>query len=415
MAVSRRAFIRHSSLAAAATLAVPGLARATSALALDSVPPRGPRRSDGGGATDLRTPLDEYIETRWLRSHATAVAVAAMYGGRVVYSRGFGIRNLDTGQPTTADTAFMLASISKTIMSVAAMQAWERGFFDLDDDLNDLLGFPVRNPRFPNVRITPRMLLVHTNSIRDRWGAVLTPLYVQGDSPIPLGEFLESYLVPGGMYYSASDTYSKNKPGTRYSYSNIGAALAGYLVEATTGIPFDQWCIDNIFEPLGMDRTSWHLAGLDQDKIAMPYRLHRKSGRYDPWGFYGYPDYPDGQLRTTPISLAKFLGMVASRGQAPGGPRILGRETVDLMMSNQLAGLGLYWRQGLIWYRVVPPTTGGLWGHTGGDWGVATMMFFRPSDGAGAVVLSNTGAGGLGEWDALQDIRNRLILQAHKL
>jgi len=73
--------------------------------------------------------------------------------------------------------------------------------------------------------------------------------------------------------------------------------LVGFLVEEISHQSFAQYCEDNIFQPLQMNETSWFLAGLDTTHIAMPY--HWNGSGYTPYGFFGYSDYPAGQLRTS--------------------------------------------------------------------------------------------------------------------
>jgi len=391
--LSRRTFLR-------------GTAVATAGLAFSPAPDLllgAPRASAAAGS------LDDFMRARLADSNCPAIGAAAIYGGEVVWAKGYGLANVAQRQRANADTVFMLASVSKTVVAVAVMQAWEQGYFGLDDDVNPILGFSVRNPGSAGVKITPRRLLTHTSSIRDNWGE-LSPLYVQGDSPIPLGTFLQRYLVPGGQYYAADKNYYGYAPGAQHTYSNVGAALAGHLVEAATGTPFDTWCEQNIFGPLGMTRTSWHLAGLNRDQIALPYRRVRGGG-WKSYGLYGYPDYPDGQLRTTPASLGRFLAAFANGGSHPGG-RILQASTVNMMLSDQLTGISAPW-QGLIWYREDVGGIGSLYGHNGGDSGVTTDMWFRRSDGAGAIVLANGDA--YGGYGALKDIRDRLIKDAASL
>ncbi len=361
-----------------------------------------------GGATltthpaDADVSLDRFLRRKLRDSHCPGLGLAAVFDGHLVWGAGLGKARVAQKQRVNKDTMFMLASISKTVTATALMQVWEQGDIDLDADVNEVLPFAVRNPHYPSRPITAHQLLTHTSGIRDNWSE-LSPLYVKGDSPIALGTFLERYLVPGGRYYSASKNYTGWASGTDYLYSNVGAALIGYLVEAVTGIDFARWCERRIFEPLGMDHTGWHLRGLNRDKIARPYRRLR-GGAWKSYGLYGYPDYPDGGLRTTARSLAKFLAAY-SRG---GGP-ILKSATVDMMLSDQ--NVPGPW-QGLVWYQSAGPG-GPLVGHGGGDRGVTTEMWFRRSDGSGAVVLANGDA--YGGYRHLRDIRDRLIREAAHL
>ena len=328
----------------------------------------------------------------------------------MIWSRGYGWANIPRQLRATEEIEFMLASVSKTVTGVAVMQAVEEGLIDLDADVNDVLPFATRNPEFPDDAITTRMLLTHTSTISDNWD-VLTDVYVRGDSPVALGEFLAGYLTPGGMSYDAERNFLSGHPGTRYRYGNVAVSLAAYLVEAASGIAFDAWCQERIFAPLEMDHTSWHLRGLHRHGIAMPYRYVVTQDRYRAYGQYGYPDYPDGQLRSSAAELARFLLAFIRLGELDGA-RILQEETVREMRRSQVPDLIL--GQGLIWY-VLHRRGQRLWGHNGGDSGVATQMFFRPTDGTGVITLAN------GDWRRdgarwpLSLIMDRLFLEADGL
>lgn len=392
--LSRRAVLGGGLAAGAMLVASPAAALAR------------PRRTDGPEA------LKAFIADRLQVSHCPAISVAVVHGGNVVWRYAIGTANIAKDVDVTTGHAFNIASVSKTVIAIAVLQATEDPLLDLDVDVNDVLPFRIRNPHFPHTRITARQLLTHTSSLRDNW-EVLTPLYVQGDSPIALGRFLRDYLAPGERFYRRNQNFTGRRPGHHYAYSNVGAALAGYLVEAASGTAFDEWCRQRIFEPLGMTNTSWHLAGLQRSGIALPYRYRYAHHDWRTYGLYGYPDYPDGLLRTTPSSLAKLLAAVASHGEFPGG-RLLERATVREMLTNQLSPDVGPW-QGLIWYRVQPEGLGTLYGHNGGDDGVWADMFFRPSNGAGAIVMANGDALRAPEDRALVQIRNRLIKAAPNL
>jgi CubicO group peptidase (beta-lactamase class C family) len=311
------------------------------------------------------------------------VSAAVVRGNEVVWARGYGSANLWRGEAVRPNTLFMLASISKTVIATAVMQAVERSLFGLDDDVNDILPFTVRTPEHPGRAITVRHLLTHTSAIRDRW-SVWDDLYAEGDSTIPLGAFLEGYLVPGGEDFRLTNFYD-TKPGLRYRYSNVGSALAAFLVEAASGNGFDAWCEANIFEPLGMDRAGWHLADVPAADVAMPYRWSEDDHHYRAIGQYGYPDYPDGALRTTAPQIARHLGMMMNGGTW-NGARVLERETVREILRSQ--NPDTVEGQGLIWYRT---HSGGrrLIGHDGGDRGVATVAFYDRDEDVGVVVLAN--------------------------
>lgn len=322
--------------------------------------------------------LDAFLDERRVEAEAPGLAVGIVKGGELAWSGAYGSADLDADVPVTTDTVFMLASVSKTTIAVAAMQAVEAGLLDLDADVDDLLPFSVRHPDWPDTPITTRMLLTHTSSIRDRWD-VWGDTYTLGDATEPLGDFLEGYLVPGGVDYAA-ENWTTWEAGTTEEYSNVGASLAAYVVEVAVGESFDAWCDEQLFAPLGMTHTGWHLADFDDDTvIAMPTAADGTA-----YGQYGYPDYPDGELRSTVGDLALWQANM----QEEGGELLSAASYAEIKrVQDEAIDPG----QGLLWYY---DTRAGadVFGHNGGDDGVATEVFYRVDDGVGVIVLMN------GDW-----------------
>ena len=327
----------------------------------------------------LTDDIDDFIINEMYVNHILGLSASVVRYGNVLWTGSYGYANISQNLPVTDTTLFMLASISKTITATALMQLYEQGYFELDDPINDYLPFQVNNPNYSSTDITFRMLLTHSSSIRDNWDNMPGGA---GDPPIPLGEYLEEYLTPGGEYYHGNLNFYPQEPGTDYHYCNIGATLVGYLVEVVSGMPFDEYCEMNIFEPLDMDETAWFLADLNVNHIAVPYSWD--GNNFIPHEHYGYPDYPDGQLRTSATQLSHFLLMMMNHGEY-NSTHILKESTVDLMLTPQLSyeqGIGLIWYQDSL-----PGRT--LWGHTGGDTGVSTFMFFEPETNIGVIILTN--------------------------
>jgi len=265
------------------------------------------------------------------------------------------------------------------------MQVWETGAFGLDDGVAAAAPFPVQQPRF-DVPITYRMLLTHTGSVRDDW-ATLGELYDRGEDPdVSLYGAVSGYFDPDGRYYDAARNFVPAAPGTRFEYTNMGFALAGYLVQAWTKTDFAAWTREHIVGPLGLAHTSWRLDDFPSDALATPYAWD--GARYVPYGQYTFADYPDGGLRTTAPELARFLAAITAGGELDGR-RILRADTVASMLAVQRPAIAE--RQGLGFYHV--DIGGEDWvGHVGEERGAATEMFFRPSDGLGFVLLMN------GDW-----------------
>jgi CubicO group peptidase (beta-lactamase class C family) len=337
------------------------------------------------------------------------LSAAVVRGDDVVWSHAWGLAHIGAKRRVTRDTLFMLASVSKTVVATAVLQAIEDDLFELETHVNDILPFSVRNPAHPQVPLTVRQLLTHTSSIRDNWN-LLIDAYVSGDAEMKLGTFLRRYLAPGGADLAPHNYYAFG-PGRLYRYCNVAVALAAYLVEVASGVGFDTWCERRIFAPLGMDRAGWHLAGLPRRAIAMPYGWRGARKEYIPYGQYGYPDYPDGALRTTAPQLARHLAMIMGDGRWRGH-RLLKEATVRELRRDQVPDLEP--GQGLLWFRMQRKGRS-LFGHDGGDDGAATVCFFDPQDDLGVVALANGDWRTVkGEW-ALYLIMDRLFEAAPRL
>ncbi|MFP4500901.1 MAG: serine hydrolase domain-containing protein [Candidatus Hydrogenedentota bacterium] len=354
------------------------------------------------GRSDLGAFLREQME----EGRFPGMAVSIVKKGDVVFAEGYGKANIEDDEPATPFTLFMLGSVAKPVTATAVMQLHERGELELDEDINSYLPVSVKNPQHPGTAITPRMLLTHTSSIRDE-KVIYDYLYTTdsegGDSPITLDTFLKNYLLQDGEWYDAGQSFYRHAPGEKYNHSNVGYALAGYLVQVVSGTPFNEYCREHIFEPLGMDSTAWFLRNVDEANVAMPYQFRADIGHL-PYGHYGYPTYPDGQLRTSATQFGRFLAMFLNEGTLEGA-RVLNRESVEEMVQVQFpevheeAALG--W-----WFGVV----GGqrALGVDGADKGVCTSAFFMPARNVGVIVLTNGDRTAVGE-RAMFAIQERLI------
>ena len=180
--------------------------------------------------------------------------------------------------------------------------------------------------------------------------------------------------------------------------------MIGYLVEEIANVPFEQYCQDSIFIPLGMNETSWFLSNMDTNNIALPY--YYSLGSYHSYGHYGLPNYPAGQLRTSAVQYAQHLIAFMQKEQNDG-IRILDSSTVELITTIQFPSLNV--QQALLWL-IYPWTIPGFGshifcGHSGSSLGGNTGMDYTLDidNQVGVIVFANGGEGqGLNMiWDAL--------------
>lgn len=317
----------------------------------------------------------------------------------IIWSKGYGYYDRGEKKQATIDTIYILASITKTIVGTALMQLYEQGFFDLDDDVNTMLPFELRNPNFPDDPITFRMLLSHTSSLNTNRQLQYYWFNFSGDPPFPFfpEPYLQEFLVPGGSYYDQTVWSTRYRPGEHAMYANVGFDLISYLVELISGEPFLQYCDTHIFTPLDMKNTSFNLSTLDIAQVAIPYQ--RFAGKYltiNELGFifgdYTPPEkywrgrfYPAGGLYSTVSDLSHFLIAHMNEGVYQG-TRILEKETVELMHEMQPGnnlGYGLAWMHSVISPRLTAS------GHAGDLHGVDTWMLSTSADNRGVIYLAN--------------------------
>ena len=326
--------------------------------------------------------IDKKITKIMKRKHYPGVSTVIVKGGEIVWVNSYGFANTSTEQPFYNHTPLMLASVSKLFTGIAVMQLVENGLITLDDDINNYLPYEIRNPNFPSQPITFRMILTHTSSISD--SDAMENFYSIGDPSISLAECIESYFSTSGIYYNAVDNFNNNQPNTTFEYSNMATALNGYLVELISGIPFNEYCNQNIFNILCMNDTKWFLSEYnDINTIANPHNYI--SGNYEPIEHYGFADYPDGMLHSTVTDLANYMIAMLQNGTLNNNT-ILSETSVNEMLTPQI--LTIEPNQGLQFDNI---SFGGisLWGHNGAEQGISTSLYLDKENEMGIVVLKN--------------------------
>lgn len=385
-----------------------GLVAVLLALAVGLVAPAADAASAAGTGK-----LDRYLERQMRKARVPGLATAIVVGDEIVQAGGYGWANPEEESAVTPDTLFYLASVSKPLTATIAMRLVDRKLLDLDADVNQYLPFEVHNPYFPDQPITLRQLLTHSSSISDEGFYVRGDEFVSfGDWPGSLIQLLTDYLTPGGLYYDADTSFrDAAPPGSPSGYSNVGITLVGALVESVTGAPFETASHELLFDPLGMTESSWFLANLDVDLVAVPCAWTPEG--YEAYPHFGLALFPAGNLRTSAVQLANFARLHLNRGKFEGR-RILERKTAKRMVRLQSSGLDRDWGFG---FEIAQDDEHRIASHGGGFTGVITDLWLGLDEGIGVVVLTNgeSFVHGKAQVAAFYKIRNRLIKQARRI
>jgi CubicO group peptidase (beta-lactamase class C family) len=338
-----------------------------------------------------KTSIDSFIESKMLETGIVGIGASIIIDKKVVWTNGYGYANKENKISFTPATIMNTASISKTFTGVCIMKAVEEGIVSLDEDINNYLPFKVINPNFPSEKITLRHLATHTSGITDR-----NPFYgdstyfTGGRKPEPLGEFLKNYFTQDGKHYS-KDNFLNAKPGTNRDYCNIGAGLAGFIIEFRTGTTLNEYAKKHIFKPLKMQNTGWALNEIDITKHSNLYEKKGDSIVQIP--LYEMTTYPDGGVRTSVDELSKFFISLLNEGKYKK-TRILKTETVKEMIrfqhteTNKPDNVNIKkLNQGIFWATKLGATR---IGHNGTDSGVRTFMLSDLNKEFAVIVFFNT-------------------------
>ena len=338
------------------------------------------------------SPLKKEMHAFFKRNGAVGVMCAVVKNNEIVYVGEFGsIDTLGTRFSGRHDEICRLASVSKSYAATAVMCLVDEGKINLDDDVQKYLGFPVRNPKYPDDTITVRMFLNHTSSIRD----VTNDLSPATLDPARNDEWYAHYM--------------DYKPGTHFRYSNLCYNLVACIVEAASGERFDKFCNARIFTPLGLT-ASWNPADLDSSKFVPLWHYDKNFKHFKRMltsykglknGGKGYRLVENanqfvacGGMKTDIVSLARFMMMHMGDGELDG-VRVISKESSRLMKTGTVVGdetagvkrnygLGLSQYEPGSWVPGKPVT-----GHRGAIKGLGTNMHFNQEEGWGICTICN--------------------------
>lgn len=169
-------------------------------------------------------------------------SAAAAQDGKLVYSRGYGMANLDHSVPITPQTPFHVASVSKQFTAAAIVLLAQEGKLSLDDDVRKHL------PEVPDLgaTITLRQMIHHTSGLRDQWDLLGLAGWRYSEDRISDDDVLRIMKRQRKLNFA---------PDSQYSYSNMGYTLLALVVKRVSGQSLREFTTERIFKPLGMDST----------------------------------------------------------------------------------------------------------------------------------------------------------------
>ena len=260
---------------------------------------------------DFEQWLDAFV-VEYTNGYNAPIAIIVVKDSRIFFQKGYGfVDEEQTVSVNPEQTVFRAASVSKLITTTAVLKLVEQGKLDLNTDINTYLKDFQIQTKF-QTPITVADLLMHTSGLEER---------------------IFGNVAPNGVSPSLKDVFGQKVPrrirpaGEEIVYSNLGMALAGYIVEAVSGQKFEDFVEQEIFKPLEMNRSSFR-----QPYPANLVNSVVPSGADD----VALLHYPAGSMVNSPADMGKFLLFQLNGGKV-GETRILSEKTIEEMQRRHFA------------------------------------------------------------------------------
>ncbi len=258
--------------------------------------PRGPT-----DPAELEAFVDGIMAAQLKDKHIAGATIAVVVDNKPFWSKGYGYADVEAKTPVDpATTMFRIGSVSKLLTWTAIMRLAQEGKLDLDADINEYLQDFKIPATYPEP-ITLKHLLSHTPGFEDH---VIALFGHDAEDVGPLGEVLARRL-PARV----------RKPGELASYSNHGTAIAGYIVQEVSGMPWAEYIEQTILEPLGMQHTTVRQPPEDELPAEMSKGYAYSQGKFVKKGFEYVPPAPAGSTSSSAGDMVKFMIMHLQNGK----------------------------------------------------------------------------------------------------
>lgn len=317
------------------------------------------------GNPSLESRVDALF-SKWNTLDSPGAAIAIVKDGLVVYRKGFGCAQLEYGIPITPSTVFHVASVSKQFTAMAITMLEAAGKLSADDDIRKYL------PELADFgkTITVNHLLHHTSGLRDQWDLMVLSGW-RMDDVITQAQIMDRLKRQKELNFA---------PGEQYMYCNSGFTLLAEIVSRVSGRPFPEWTRENIFEPLGMTSTHFHL---DHQEIVKDraYSYEGEPAKGFRQSVLNYANVGATSLFTTVEDMANWLRNFEEK--RVGGAAVLDKLLTKGVLNN---GTEIPYARGI---EVAEYKGQKTIGHSGGDAGFRSHVLYFPGERFGVAVFSN--------------------------
>ncbi|MCQ4087719.1 beta-lactamase family protein [Saccharibacillus sp. JS10] len=332
-------------------------------------------------ASSVTAFLDAFFAEGAIQEMAPGAAVVVVKNGQVLAEKGYGYADVDSKRKVDPKKdVFRMASVSKTFTSTAIMQLVEQGKVGLNTDIRTYLGdLTFNNPFDKPVTVGDLMTHLSGFQIQDPVAEDLNPNL---DEYVDLKDYIKKYM-PDVV----------REPGTAYMYDNFAFLLLGYIVQQASGMPYEKYMEQHVFEPLGMESTDFLIREDLMKRAATGY-----AGGEPVEPYTVRPTVmPSGGMFSTADDMSKFMIAFLNEGKLPSGKSLLQADTIDSMTKYRSAI-----------HPLLPDATYGFEAPTqlpgagssdkvitkaGDIAGASSLMFLIPEQDTGVFVVYNQNGG----------------------
>ena len=340
------------------------------------VPAVSAAQTPGPLSADKVAKVETVISSFMSQQNIPGISVAVVLDNQIRFQRGYGMADVENFVPAKALTVYRIASVSKALTAVAAMQLVENGKLDLDAPIQKYVpSFPTKN--FP---ITTRQLLAHLSGIRN---------YKPDE-----GERTNRYETLTDALSIFKDDPLDFEPGTRYSYTTFGYTLLGAVIEGASAMKYEDYMRENVFKPAGMQHTY-----VDDLFVIIPSRA--RGYRPKVYGIFNGENrnaslmdssykIPGGGLVSTAEDLARFA-IAAQTGVLIKPTTFAEMSKSQKTRDGRETGYGYGWYVGELGGFSNDPDA--VW-HGGVQPGFTSNLWLLPKKRFAVVILTNLEGGG---------------------
>jgi CubicO group peptidase (beta-lactamase class C family) len=348
-------------------------------------------RSDDKDFQEIGTFLQSLIDTGGI----PGITIAITKDQNIIYTKGFGVTNVDTKERLEPYHTFHIASISKTFTATAVMQLYENGKIDINKPLITYLPyFKLKDERYH--AITIKQMLNHTSGMPDvddyEWEKAISD---EGAAERYTRSLVNDSLI--------------SNPGSEYHYSNIAFDIMADLIAKVSGIPFEKYVKENILIPLGMKESSFYYPEIKKSLRTSPHVGNPP--KVMPIYPYNRMHAPSSTMNTNVLEMSHWAIANMNNGSYKG-KQILSPQTHLMMMTptfttNKERNISI----GLSWFMY--PYKGTMnFEHGGSDDGYRSLLTLIPEKKIGIIILSNIE--GIRMYDTRNKIRDILLSKYSK-